>query len=200
MRLSTVASLLACAVPIFAQVQYFVEPDSVDQAQRDKWCLDQKTSCPLICLQLPGVTDRSPEANECDPDALTYECVCSNGVAPNVTEFSQTLPFFICQEWGNQCVATCGTNNDCSHDCRANHPCGAQNPKPPNITSTASSTQASKTANSDSETGAPVTGFAGQTGSPSGDKGAASAMVNLGQGYGMAIVFAGVFAGFALIL
>ena len=48
----------------------------------------------------------------------------------------------------------------------------------------------------------PVTGFGGSTSTAAaGDgKGAASAMLDLGQSYSMAIVFAGVFAGFALLL
>jgi hypothetical protein len=56
--------------------------------------------------------------NECDPDALTYSCVCENNVSPNITQYSQTLPFFICQEWGNQCVTGCNGNNTCADSCR----------------------------------------------------------------------------------
>jgi hypothetical protein len=32
----------------------------------DQWCQAQETSCPLICLQLPGASG-SPTSNDCDP-------------------------------------------------------------------------------------------------------------------------------------
>jgi len=196
MRPSTVFGLLAIAAPVLAQ--YTIDPESVDQALRDKWCADQIVQCPLICLQLPGITDpEEPITNECDSDALTYDCVCSNNVSPNVTQYSQTIPFYVCQEWGNQCVLNCGQDNTCSNDCRAKHPCGAQDPKRVNVTSTRTSATASAT---DAEGSAlPTAGFAGATSAPKG-KGAASSMLNLGQSYGLAVVFAGIFAGFALVL
>jgi hypothetical protein len=59
------------------------------------------------------------ESNECDSDALTYTCVCENGIVPNVTQYSQTLPFYICQAWGNNCVKNCGNGaNTCANACR----------------------------------------------------------------------------------
>jgi hypothetical protein len=196
MRTSTVFGLLVIAAPALAQ--YSIDPESVNEALRDKWCDDQTVQCPLICLQLPGITDpEEPISNDCDPATLQYECVCSNNVSPNVTEYSQTIPFYICQEWGNQCVKACGQDNTCSDNCRANHPCGAQNPKRVNSTSTSSAATASAT---DAAGSAPPTaGFAGATSAPKG-KGAASSMLNLGQSYGLAVVFAGIFAGFALVL
>jgi hypothetical protein len=32
--------------------------------------------------------------------------------------YSQTLPFYICQQWGTQCVAGCNGDNTCSDSCR----------------------------------------------------------------------------------
>jgi hypothetical protein len=58
------------------------------------------------------------EQNDCDSDALTYTCVCDNGVAPNITEYSQTLPYFICQQWGNTCVENCNGDSTCQSACR----------------------------------------------------------------------------------
>jgi len=137
-------------------------------------------------------------ANDCNSNALTYNCVCENGVHPNVTQYSQTLPFYICQEYGNQCVKNCNNVNTCADACRANNTCGATDPKRANFTSssiaataTATGAQASKAA----------TGFGGPASTTgAGGKGGASAMLNLGQSYGLAVIFAGVFAGFALVL
>ncbi|KAI0474842.1 hypothetical protein F4859DRAFT_80811 [Xylaria cf. heliscus] len=128
------ATLLLSAVK--AQEQYTIDPSTVPLSTRDNWCQQEKSTCPLICQQLPP---GGYEVNDCDPMALTYGCVCENGMSPNLSEYSLTLPFFICQEWGTQCVANCGSDNSCASDCRQNHPCGALNPTRANTTSTSSS-------------------------------------------------------------
>ncbi|KAF2253280.1 hypothetical protein BU26DRAFT_420343 [Trematosphaeria pertusa] len=177
---------------------YTIDPENVDQSLRDKWCDDQKAVCPLICLQQPGVTTMNTVSNDCDPDALTYSCVCDDGTAPNVTQYTLTLPYYICTEWVIECVNNCNGDNTCGYDCRqvANHPCGAQDPKKPNATasSTTMSATASQTA---ADSSIPVTGLLGATSTS--EPGAAPAMLDLSAGYGMAVVFAGVFAGFALL-
>ncbi|KAI0409778.1 hypothetical protein F4802DRAFT_1212 [Xylaria palmicola] len=145
---------------VHAQTQYHVEPTSVPLSTRDNWCQQEKSSCPLICNQLaPG----GYQVNECDPMALTYGCVCNGGSSPNLSEYSLTLPFFICQEWGNQCVTGCAGNSACASDCRQNHPCGALNPTRVNETTSSSSTP--------TETGAAATSSAGQIFDGLGDNG-----------------------------
>ncbi|KAF2736616.1 hypothetical protein EJ04DRAFT_153263 [Polyplosphaeria fusca] len=184
---------------------YTIEPDSVDSSLRQTWCDNQKAACPLICLQQPGVETMSTVSNDCDPDSLVYSCVCSNNVSPNITQYTQTLPYYICTEWGNQCVAQCSNSDaSCANDCRADHPCGAQDPPKGNASlSTMSSMTATATpSSSDDSNSIPISGFAGATptGSSNDKPGAASSMLNLGQSYGLAVVFAGVFAGFAIVL
>ncbi|OCK92843.1 uncharacterized protein K441DRAFT_662470 [Cenococcum geophilum 1.58] len=196
---------LAFAGLTFSQEQYSIDPNSVSLSLRQTWCSSQTRQCPLLCLQMPG-NSATTSSNTCDPKTLTYSCVCASGGSPNETEYSETLPFFICQEWGNQCVADCGQDNACSNDCRANHPCGAQSPTRQNsstITSTMGPT-GSGSANSASATGtAAYTGFGGAaatTTAAGGNKGAATTAMNLGQSYSLAVVFAGLFAGFAMVL
>ncbi|KAI1815227.1 hypothetical protein GGS20DRAFT_544507 [Poronia punctata] len=136
-----------------AQDQYHIEPTSVPLYLRDNWCLQEQSSCPLICNQVPP---GGAQTNECDPLTLTYGCVCNNGLAPNLSEYSLTLPYFKCQEWGNQCVTACRGNNACSSDCREKHPCGALDPRRANTTATTTS-MASATSS-----GAAATSSAGQ--------------------------------------
>ncbi|KAF2118416.1 hypothetical protein BDV96DRAFT_488613 [Lophiotrema nucula] len=209
MRSIAALALLAFTGLSFAQGQqqqsypYTIDPSSVPDSLRQTWCDNQKSQCPLICLQQPDVTTLTTITNDCDPDTLVYSCVCENNVAPNITQYTQTIPYYVCTEWGNQCVTNCGmNNNECANNCRADHPCGAQAPNKPNTTasSTTSTASATGSATGGSES-IPVTGLLGATATSSpNNKGAASAMLNLGQSYGMAVVFAGVFAGFALIL
>ncbi|GAP88203.1 putative cdp-alcohol phosphatidyltransferase protein [Rosellinia necatrix] len=144
------ATLLLSSVQ--AQIQYSIEPESVPLSTRDNWCDQERSTCPIICQQLPP---GGYQVNDCDPMTLTYGCVCDNGKSPNLSEYSLTLPFFICQEWGNQCVLGCGGNAACASDCRENHPCGALNPT--RVNETKSSTSGTPT-----QTGAASTSSAGQ--------------------------------------
>ncbi|KAF1996716.1 hypothetical protein P154DRAFT_537785 [Amniculicola lignicola CBS 123094] len=207
---TTMRSVFAFGVLAIARLsvaQYVIDPESVDQNTRDAWCLNQESQCPLICLQQPGVTTMTTIENECDPETLTYTCVCSNNVAPNITMYTQTIPYYICSEWGNQCVAGCGGANDCEDKCRSEHPCGAQTPNPPNSTilsMISASVKAATSTKTSGPTGIDASGFGGPaattTGASKGNTGSAPAMMDLGQSYGLAVLFAGVFAGFAILL
>ncbi|KAI1433841.1 hypothetical protein GGR50DRAFT_666053 [Xylaria sp. CBS 124048] len=136
----TTATLLLSSAQ--AQIQYHIDPSSVSLTDRDTWCSQELSTCPLICQD---VSTGTPQNNDCDPKTLTYSCICEDGNSPNLTQYSLTLPFFICQEWGTQCVANC-SDSLCASDCRQNHPCGALSPQPPNKTITASSTPTSSEA------------------------------------------------------
>jgi len=183
-----------------------------------------QASCPLLCLQNPDIQDGTTSANECDPVRnfptpritsetnssqadLSYLCICGNGFQPDVGNFSQTIPFFQCQEFGNQCVNACGSGNTaCQSACRSDNPCGAQNPTRVNTT-TSSSMIATATDGSTATAGPAVyTGLGGSSESSSEktdktdkDSGA-NAFLVMGHSYGLAVVFAGLFAGFAMVL
>ncbi|KAH8596683.1 hypothetical protein B0O99DRAFT_105489 [Bisporella sp. PMI_857] len=208
------SSLAVVAVAIFsfnaqAATQYSIDPNSVDLATRESWCVSQKASCPLLCLQNTGAQDASTAENDCDPDTLSYSCICGNGITPDAGNYSQTIPFFLCQEYGNQCVNGCGTGNTpCQTACRVDNPCGAQNPTRVNTTS--SSTMPATATSTSTSTNGPVvySGLGGDgsssssssSSSTSSDKNAALATLDLGRSYGLAVVFAGLFAGFAILL
>jgi len=187
-----------------------IDPNSVPLSIRDSWCVNQKTSCPLLCLQQSN--SASTTSNSCDPKSLDWSCVCVNGLSPNVSMYSQTVPYYECTEFNNQCVTACGqSNNACASNCRQNHPCGAQNPERVNSSTIATKT-ASKSGSSATGGAAATTDFGsfggsgGNSGSSatstagSGSKSAAIAAINLGQAYGLGVVVAGFFAGFALLL
>ncbi|KAI0999950.1 hypothetical protein K3495_g8245 [Podosphaera aphanis] len=182
---------------VYSQAVYVVEPSTVPLSVRSSWCSSQTTSCPLLCLQLPGQSSTT-SANTCDPKTLTYNCICQNGQSPNSSEYSQTLPFFMCQEYGNQCVAACSGDPACQSSCREDHPCGAQNPTRVNVTTSA----ALPTKTDATASGTAFTGLGGSsaTGSSDSDKSGSLAALDLGRSYGLAVVFAFIFAGFALVM
>jgi hypothetical protein len=178
----------------------------------------------LICLQTTPDTLTTND-NTCDSDTLSYSCVCSNGFSPNVTEYTQTMPFFVCQEWGNQCVKGCNGDNTCAASCQQDHPCGAQSPIRPN-TSTISTTMSSSASRTASEAGATTDGSGGtiysgfgggasatgdsssaeessssSSSSAASDSGAGrAAALEFGHTFGFVALAGAFFGGFALVL
>jgi len=199
---TTVAFLATALFTLSAQAQktYTIDPDSVPIATRDGWCSSQKSACPLICTQLPGVTTTNTDANSCNSTSLTFSCVCANGQSPNASEYSQTLPYFICTEFGNECVAACNGDTNCQSNCRSDNPCGAQNPPRTNVTTTSSVTSSSSAS---ATSGVVYNGLGGSStggASSSNSKSGSQMTLDFGRSYGLAVVFAGVFAGFTLLM
>ncbi|KAI1497064.1 hypothetical protein F5X99DRAFT_398211 [Biscogniauxia marginata] len=177
-------TIVAAAAIVVSSVRadYVIDPESVGLGQRTSWCQSETSTCPLICQQYPpGGT----EINDCDPETLTYGCVCENGQQPNVSEYSLTLPYFVCQEWGNQCVTACGQDNTCSSACRQDHPCGALNPSRPNTTTSATSSATESATATDSN--AVYTGLAGSDGD-SDDSNAAFRAVDSNGAFGFILL------------
>lgn len=193
-------TLLALASAITTvSADYYIPPDSVPLSDRMAWCNSQQSSCPTICLQT-SIGD--PEVNTCDPKTLTYGCVCSDGKQPNMTEYTMTLPYYVCTEWGNQCVKACGNgNNQCASDCREKHPCGAQNPTRVNSTTTTSATTATATSSGTATaTNQVFNGLGdGSSNNVGAGTGNAAGALRFGDSYGLAVVVGGLFAGFAML-
>ncbi|KAF6832479.1 hypothetical protein CPLU01_06162 [Colletotrichum plurivorum] len=186
---------LAAAFVATAQADYTIDPKSVPLATRKAWCANQKNTCPIICQQ---VEPRTTLVNDCNYDSLTYGCVCGDGNQPNMTEYTLSLPYHVCQEYGNQCVKACGIGaNQCASDCLEDHPCGATNPTRQNTTSTGTATA---TATSSQTSGAIFTGMAGDDNSGSSGSGSGAAALGLGREAGMAVLVGSLLGGIALLL
>ncbi|OBT70139.1 hypothetical protein VE03_00575 [Pseudogymnoascus sp. 23342-1-I1] len=201
MFLSKVFAVAALAVAVAAQEQYYIDPSSVVISTREVWCNDQKSTCPLLCTQYPGGS-MTTAANDCDAETLTYDCTCGNGLSPNMTEYSLTIPFHICIEWGQQCVANCGGVNTCQAACTEDHPCGAQDPSRGNATATTTSgapaaTSTAAVAHDGFGTDSSSTTTGGTTAAT---PNAALAALDVGRSFGLSIVFAGIFAAFGLFM
>lgn len=189
-----------------------IDPASVDQKTRETWCSNQESTCPLLCLQIPGARSR-PQQNDCDPSNLAYTCICSNGQQPNSSEYSLTIPYHQCQEYGNQCVRACPSNDAaCQTACRTNNPCGAQDPTRVNTTTT-STTVATATAtsganddgDSSEDSTAVFTGF-GSSPTSSAEAGSDNSnnaqvlAIGFGHTYGLVIVLTAVCGCFTFML
>jgi len=201
------AVIMATLLSISGAQQYNIDPDTIPLATRASWCTSQIASCPLICLQYPGAS-ATTTANDCDATTLAFDCVCSNGLSPNASEYSQTIPYFQCQAYGTQCVDSCGGDSTCQAACRDNNPCGAQSPTRINATSTSSSLSSSTlpAGASSGTAGVIYTGLGGAVATQSPSSGSdtkksnAQTALDLGRSYGLIAVFTGLFAGFALVM
>lgn len=184
-------AVLALASAAAVAADYYIVPSSVDLGTRKSWCADEISTCPIICNQVPP---GGYKVNTCDPETLTYGCTCANGLQPNISEYSVTLPFHVCQEWGNQCAKSCGSDSECVRSCREDHPCGAQNPTRVNTT-TSSTMSATSTA-----TNQIFTGLGGSGSTSSSDSKNAAPALQLGSAYGLAVIAGSVLAGIFMML
>ncbi|KAK9238474.1 hypothetical protein V1525DRAFT_341471 [Lipomyces kononenkoae] len=136
LRIWAIALVTALVVASTARAQVYpmVNVSTIDPATRQQWCQSEVASCPLICLDEGyGYT-----SNLCYPDNLYYTCVCANGLSPNLTQYSLTIPYFLCTEQVSLCASNCGSDNACVSACRQNKPCGATDPTRVNVTTTSS--------------------------------------------------------------
>ncbi|KAI5302813.1 hypothetical protein KEM56_000333 [Ascosphaera pollenicola] len=141
--LAALASVSAQNFEIPAGFNAGIVPDS----DKTSWCQGQLTSCPKICPD--GIASK----NTCNPSTLSFNCVCGDGSTPNVAEYRNTLPFFVCEENFGQCINAHPNDLAGQKDCKSQRAqyCGTK--KVPTddddddeTTATTSSSSASKTA------------------------------------------------------
>lgn len=182
-----------------AQKFYDIDPETVPSGLRVRWCDDQVRSCDAICAQ---TTEGAPLVNDCDSDVLRYGCICSDSNKPNMTEFTLTLPYHMCQEWGNQCVAACGIgSNQCASACREDNPCGATDPTKVNATSsTSASPEATAGTTTTSSSGGVFTGLDGASPEEEDDSPNAAAVLESSRALSVALLIGGFVGGFAFLL
>ena len=144
--------------------------------------------------------------------------MCGNGQVPNAANFSQTIPYYECQTANQQCADRCAGEPGCVTGCNAKQ-CGASNPTRINATSSGASGTATATATGTATGSAAATGSdgaseteaAGSTGffgAPAATSTSAASSnvqpaafgLQAAERFGLALVFAGLGAGFTLFL
>ncbi|KAK4192827.1 hypothetical protein QBC35DRAFT_447194 [Podospora australis] len=186
MRQSILLAALSAATVVVAQNQNFtINPGTVNPSTRVQWCNSQFNTCGILC-------QGTAKANDCQSDALTYTCTCSNGTAPGLDYYSQTLPSLICMEAFSQCItANVGDSqgqSKCKTDIEAK--CGKLDPAKADFGSDASESSTSSAATSASTAGAAASS------APTSSSSQAAAPTNMAYslGNGVAAMAAGVFA------
>ncbi|KAJ9645307.1 hypothetical protein H2201_005656 [Coniosporium apollinis] len=178
---SAAASLVAAQ----SNNTYTVDPNSVPATQRQVWCRAQRQTCPQLC-------NNQIQNNDCDPNTLQILCVCRNGQTPNVTDYEQTVPSLMCEEWKIQCVRNSGSDATKQAACIAVQ-CGSRRAESVLSTSSASS---SATGSSTASGSASATSGAAAAASSS----AAAAALDFATTYGTGAIAAGLLGLFGLAL
>ncbi|KIW72582.1 hypothetical protein, variant [Phialophora macrospora] len=144
-------------------------PAGIDSTTAFNWCHAQLNTCPQIC-------GGAASQNQCDQTSFTYTCICANGTVPDCTAFTQTLPFFICQETYSQCIDAHPNDAQGQQTCTDNMQCGTRNATAEAIaqTSAAEASSATSTSTSASPTAAASTGGGSATSTSASATGASS--------------------------
>ncbi|KAM3414950.1 hypothetical protein BST61_g10090 [Cercospora zeina] len=184
-------SALASAQNYSTSGNLTITASEIPSSLRASWCRGQTIACPQIC-------GGRAETNECDSEQLTYDCSCPDGEPRNISDYTQTLPFFICEQWKTNCVLNHPDDRDGQAACES-VTCGTKNATEAeggDSSSTASESPTS-TASSTAETGASQTTGTESSATPSQSEGAA---IHLAQNYGTGILVTGLLAVFGLAM
>ncbi|KAF3313041.1 hypothetical protein TWF173_006422 [Orbilia oligospora] len=167
---SVVVALASLLSAVSAQTYFPVDPEEIDLGTKQTWCLNQISSCGLLCLdQKSG----SGFVNDCDIETLQYQCICADNTTPNTTEYSQTIPYFLCTYQVQNCIQNCGQfDPTCAENCRTGRICGASNPTRATTTVTGSdkTTSAPEPSNTSSDDDGDDAAYDAKTTDKSGSK------------------------------
>ncbi|RIA81509.1 hypothetical protein C1645_729639 [Glomus cerebriforme] len=104
------------SIILFITEVHPLNPADVDPATKATWCSDQMATCTNICWD----SGFDPTTNFCLNDTLQFDCVCSNGIRPNSTEYTQTIPYFTCTADQQACIQKCQPATDtCVNACKS---------------------------------------------------------------------------------
>lgn len=121
-------------------VEAVFNASNVPEEEKNIWCSDQQSQCILVCQD----SGNQNEINTCDPVTLDWNCICSNGLAPNTTRYTLPIPFFKCSYDQQECVSHCATGNSGCQDSCDKH-CGALAPGPTGTASRSAISTATQT-------------------------------------------------------
>lgn len=187
MRQNILLVALSAATVATAQERNFtVDIAGLDRSLKSDWCAAEYDTCRVLC-------DNSPTANDCETETLEYSCKCSNGSAPGLDYYIQTIPTFLCNQAYSDCIAANTQSSRAQDECKTNilSQCGTLDPTKADVNAPSGD---STTSAGSSPTNAPSgSGAANSPASTSTSTGGAVPTAAY-IGNGVAMVAAGVFA------
>ncbi|KAF2863577.1 hypothetical protein K470DRAFT_280183 [Piedraia hortae CBS 480.64] len=179
------------------------DPNSVPRDLRMAWCRAQMNTCRQVC-------NGQAYPNNCNSDTLVWQCTCTDGSKPNISDYGQTVPSLVCERARDDCVAAhpndlagqtkcqsvkCGKRNATSSDDSSSSSASATGSK------TASSTaDATESANGASKTSGRASSASSSGASSSAQSTNAAIALSAGQNYGMALIMGGLALAFGFAL
>eukprot|EP00835_Amoeboradix_gromovi_P003446 NODE_227_length_13866_cov_0.400305.p7 type:complete len:160 gc:universal NODE_227_length_13866_cov_0.400305:12571-13050(+) len=123
-------SMFLCLILVFGDVlDWDVNfTKTIDSSTKSSWCARQVYSCKTVCYTSDAP---EPKQNTCDSDTLNYKCVCGDGDEPKLDIFTDTIPFYQCNEVKSRCQQNCaGKSNEqsCKSDCFNKYQCATTAP------------------------------------------------------------------------
>ncbi|KAK4615483.1 hypothetical protein CLAFUW4_10167 [Fulvia fulva] len=198
-RSTLLVAVTALSIVVSAQNYSTSGPLTIDVSQievplRQSWCRAQTSSCPQIC-------GGQAQPNTCDQETLEYVCTCTDGSTPNITNYDQTIPSFICAQWKANCVANHPMDLPGQTGCLS-VTCGSENATSGDSTATTSSASETMTATSTSSASEETGSESASASEPaaSATESSAAIALNMAQQYGTGIMGAGLLAVFGLAL
>ncbi|ORY66043.1 uncharacterized protein BCR38DRAFT_483701 [Pseudomassariella vexata] len=178
----TITVITLSALTVSATTNFTIDPTEVALSTRAAWCQSEINVCNQVCSD-------AASTNACDPELLTYDCTCTDGTTPDVSEYRLSLPFYICQQAQTDCVNENAGNLEGLENCTTTiqDNCGTKNASDATTASTTSSASSSATA-----TGGAATSATSATASATSTAGAMPNIQHLG--HGAAAVAFGLFA------
>ncbi|ROV91833.1 hypothetical protein VSDG_06526 [Cytospora chrysosperma] len=148
MRSFIAVTALAALLVAADNSTFTIDPTEVELTTRASWCNGQTSTCDTLC-------ESSAEENSCDPNTLDYSCTCSNGSAPGLQYYTQTIDTYVCQQAFTDCneanVGNAAGQKNCTTSIQDN--CGTLDPADfsaasPSTSSAASTASATSAASS----------------------------------------------------
>ncbi|USP79741.1 hypothetical protein yc1106_07015 [Curvularia clavata] len=147
-----------------------VDPNSVDQDDRQSWCQANQNTCVELC---GGRGQLASNGNQCDSSTLKFSCKCRNGtdVSSTMSQYQQTVPGQMCLVWYSNCISASGTDATAQFECEQarDNLCGNKTIEQ----ATEAGNSGSSSSGSSSASGSPSS-TSGSSPSPTGSAGAAS--------------------------
>ncbi|KAK2768753.1 hypothetical protein FQN54_000609 [Arachnomyces sp. PD_36] len=141
-------SMLSSRIAAQYQAPSGFNPGLVNPDELITWCIGQQNACPQVC-------GGDFSKNECSTETFTFTCECGDGTTPDMTEYKDTLPYYICEATFAQCIEANASDADAQETCKENRDCGskdASKAETPSETTSSASGMATETKTSDSAT------------------------------------------------
>lgn len=70
---------------------------------------------------------RSPTKTESTAqETFTFACECAEGPTPDLTEYKDTLPYYVCEATFAQCIENNASDAEAQQECKDNRTCGSK--------------------------------------------------------------------------